>query len=196
MIDKIEIKKTDNGQDKFWLKPFFDYQEHILNLWQKMSPAWILPACERYERVSANKLRLDTQKIWAAIYNNNSMFVPWLSGAKTEPYIDIIEEETRFKIIADVPGVNAEGLKIECTDDALTIQGYRIRETPNEKGYIRSECCHGHFSRTIALPADADVDHATAKLDKNVLKIEIPKRSVLLDGLRDLKAKSEIKAVA
>lgn len=196
MNNKIQVRKSDNQKNNFWLSPFFDYQQKMLHSMQKISPAWILPACEKYEMSNFDLFRRESQKIWSSVYNGKSMFMPWLTGSKTEPYIDIVEEETRFKVFADVPGVDANTLKIEYTDDALIIEGYRARHIENDRKYIRNECCHGHFSRTIALPADADLEHMTANLDKNVLEIEIPKRVSLPESTERLKTNDTIKAVA
>ena len=54
---------------------------------------------------------------------------------------------------ADLPGLNKDDVKVDVTDDAITIQGERKREQKEEReGVYRSERSYGSFTRVIPLP--------------------------------------------
>ena len=79
----------------------------------------------------------------------------------------------------DLPGMAREDIKVEVTDETLTIEGERRHtEEKEEKGYYRSERSYGRFARTIALPEGADATTAKAEFKNGVLEValDLPKR--------------------
>lgn len=93
------------------------------------------------------------------------------------PAVDIKEEEARFLIRADVPGVDAADLDITMTDGVLSVQGKReSRKEDNEAGYGRTERIHGRFKRSFSLPDTADPNRIEAGYQNGVLEISIPKQ--------------------
>jgi HSP20 family protein len=94
--------------------------------------------------------------------------------ANFAPRLEIFERQGKFVVRAELPGVTKDDVKVEMTNDALTIQGER-RQSHEEKkeGYYRSECSYGTFSRTIPLPEGVKADTATAKFQNGILEIEL-----------------------
>jgi len=69
------------------------------------------------------------------------------------PAVDIREEENRYVLEADIPGVASEDLDITLEDSVLTIKGERtINSEENSAGYRRRERTHGSFVRQFTLP--------------------------------------------
>ena len=92
------------------------------------------------------------------------------------PAVDIKEEENRFLIIADLPGVDPKDIEITMEDGVLTIRGERLEESREEKeGYKRVERVSGTFYRRFSLPDSADADKIEAKGRNGVLEISLPK---------------------
>jgi HSP20 family protein len=90
------------------------------------------------------------------------------------PHIEVFERDGKFFVSADLPGVKKEDVKVEITQDAVTIQGQRKQEkTSNERGFYRSERSYGSFYRTIPLPDGANTENASATFRDGVLQIEI-----------------------
>ena len=76
---------------------------------------------------------------------------------------------------ADLPGLSRDDVKVDVTDDAITIQGERRREHEDERGGVyRSERSYGSFQRVIALPEGAITDQAKASFRDGVLEITMP----------------------
>jgi HSP20 family protein len=93
------------------------------------------------------------------------------------PRVDIKEEEKRFVILADIPGVEPKDIEISMDKGILSIKGERKSETTEQSSKLsRSECSYGAFYRRFALPDSADADGISANGKHGVLEISIPKR--------------------
>ena len=93
------------------------------------------------------------------------------------PRVDIKEEEKRFVILADVPGVEPKDIEVSMDKGVLSIKGERKSESHEENGSLtRVERLHGLFHRRFALPDSADADGITAVGKHGVLEISIPKK--------------------
>jgi HSP20 family protein len=91
------------------------------------------------------------------------------------PQIEAFERKGEFIVRADLPGLNKDNVKVDITDDTLTIQGERKQEhEENREGYHRSERSYGSFCRTIPLPEGANTDEAKASFRDGVLEISMP----------------------
>ena len=103
--------------------------------------------------------------------NSNVVTSQW------RPAVDIKEEENRFLIQADVPGVDPKDIEITMENGVLTIRGERTGETKKEgEGYSRVERVRGSFYRRFSLPDTADADRIEAQGKHGVLEIVIPKK--------------------
>ncbi|HKI19597.1 MAG TPA: Hsp20/alpha crystallin family protein, partial [Isosphaeraceae bacterium] len=88
---------------------------------------------------------------------------------------DVIEREGQFVVRADLPGMNKEDVKVEVTEDAITIEGERKNEKKEEReGYYYCECSYGSFYRAIPLPEGAEASRATAEFRNGVLEVTVP----------------------
>ena len=93
------------------------------------------------------------------------------------PTVDIKEEENRFVVFADIPGVDPKDIEITMDKGVLTIRGERKHESKEEReGYKRIERARGTFYRRFALPDTADVDNVSARGNNGVLEVVIPKQ--------------------
>jgi HSP20 family protein len=96
-------------------------------------------------------------------------------SATWAPPIEAFEKDGQFVVRADLPGLAPEDVRIDATDDSITIEGERRSETEGEEGGVyRSERAYGRFSRTIPLPEGAKLDEAHARFENGVLEISLP----------------------
>ena len=96
-------------------------------------------------------------------------------GGAWSPAIEVRERNNNVEITAELPGLNKDDVKIECTNDAIVIEGEKRQERETEeRGYRRSERTYGHFYREIPLPEGADVEKAKADFKNGVLQIQVP----------------------
>jgi HSP20 family protein len=88
------------------------------------------------------------------------------------PQVEVFERENQLVVRADLPGLNKEDVKVEVTDDAITISGERKREHEEKgEGFYRSERSYGSFYRSIPLPEGVNADEADATFRNGVLEI-------------------------
>jgi len=93
------------------------------------------------------------------------------------PAVDIKEEEKRFVIHADIPGVEPQDIEVHMENGMLTIKGERNTQTEQDReGYKRVERVHGSFYRRFSLPDTADAEKISAKSNNGVLEVVIPKQ--------------------
>ena len=107
------------------------------------------------------------------------------------PQLDISDDANRYEISLDVPGMNESDLSLEVRDDVLTIKGHKEeRSEDRDKHYYRVERSYGSFQRTLALPDDANADEIRARLEKGVLKLEIPRRETASGDVKRISVSS------
>jgi HSP20 family protein len=92
------------------------------------------------------------------------------------PRIDVIDEEARVLVRAEVPGVEKDDLEITLTDDSVILAGKTRHEERKEEGeMLYHERREGEFKRTIVLPARIDGEKAKAHYRDGMLELTLPK---------------------
>ncbi|MGQ0633916.1 MAG: Hsp20/alpha crystallin family protein [Planctomycetaceae bacterium] len=91
------------------------------------------------------------------------------------PFVDIVETEQALLLIADVPGVDEQGVDVTIEKNVLTLRGAVAAETPagHELGY--EEYGIGDYERSFTLPNEIDRDGIRAEIKDGVLKLTLPK---------------------
>ena len=103
---------------------------------------------------------------------------PVTSNVAWLPSVDVSEEENRFVLQVDLPGVDSKNIEITAEKGVLTIKGERKSESKKtEAGYERVERVAGTFLRRFTLPETAQADGITAKQANGVLEVSIPKQA-------------------
>src|SRR5262249_9903903 len=77
------------------------------------------------------------------------------------PAVDVVEDEQKFELYADLPGVAQEDLDVQVEKNVLTIKGTRKLERKGERAA-------GAFSRSFTLPKQVDVEQIAASLKDGV----------------------------
>jgi HSP20 family protein len=88
------------------------------------------------------------------------------------PKVEVLQHNGELTVRADLPGLKKDDVKVELTDEGLTISGERKEEKEEKReGYYRSERSYGSFYRYIPLPEGVKTDGATAKFRDGVLEV-------------------------
>jgi HSP20 family protein len=91
------------------------------------------------------------------------------------PEVEVFHRNNELVVRADLPGLTKDDIKVDVTEDRITLQGERKREHEEEKGGIyRSERSYGSFYREIPLPEGTITDQAKANFRDGVLEITMP----------------------
>jgi HSP20 family protein len=94
-----------------------------------------------------------------------------------KPPVDVFENDDRYILRADLPGLTSSDVDIEVEDGTLVLRGERKPDpgVPSES-YLRTERPHGRFSLQLALPPSIDRHGIRASHAAGVLEIVLPKR--------------------
>jgi len=92
------------------------------------------------------------------------------------PALDVRENEERFEVTMDLPGLHPEQVSVTFEDGMLSVTGRRELAS-DEKGetWHRIERSYGTFARSIRLPQTADTERIEASFDNGVLTVAVPK---------------------
>lgn len=96
--------------------------------------------------------------------------------APTTPYLDLIDTPGEFILIADLPGVEKEGLSVDVTSESVTITVTFPEGMDGEDiNYIKRERGSGEVTRTLKLPDEIKIKEANANFEESILTIKLPK---------------------
>lgn len=96
--------------------------------------------------------------------------------ANFAPAIDVSEEDDRYEVLAELPGVSMKDIDITVHGNTLTISGEKkeVKERKQDK-YNYTERFYGSFRRDLTLPENIKVDDIKAEVRDGVLKVCLPK---------------------
>lgn len=92
--------------------------------------------------------------------------------------VDIRENDDAYKVEADLPGLSKEDIKLDYTDNVLSIRAHQEMETEEkdtESNYIRRERSSRSYSRQFLLE-NVDAEAIKANFENGVLTLDLPKK--------------------
>ena len=98
----------------------------------------------------------------------------------TAPAINVIENDTDYKVEVAAPGMTKEDFNVHLGEDnELVITMEKKNETKDDgnKKYLRREFSYSKFEQAFVLPDDVEKDKISANVTDGVLTIELPKRT-------------------
>ena len=133
------------------------------------------------ELVNVNERR----PFWAPFSDFDDLFEGLLSPRRVSrsvegalvPAIDVSENDSEYKIRAEIPGVKKEDLHVSVQDGVLTINAESKYEDEEKKEgrVIRQERRYGKFVRSMRLGKDVDSSKVKAEYKDGVLELSLPK---------------------
>lgn len=125
--------------------------------------------------VTYNQLRNLLNTDWDFDRETRSHFNRGWNGRGTFPVrMDLVKDEDGFKIVAEVPGMDKDQIKIMVENDVLTISGERKRNGEEKRDVLRSERFYGNFTRSFSLPENIDKSGISADYSNGLLEVTLP----------------------
>jgi HSP20 family protein len=91
------------------------------------------------------------------------------------PAIDVIRQEGRLVVRAEVPGIKPEEIEIKAGDGVLTLSGkHEEDKEEKEADFVRRERRYGAFTRNVPLPDGVDPHAITATTHDGILEVTVP----------------------
>lgn len=128
--------------------------------------------------------------VWDPFYNVRSDFERLLSdffpssikklwGYETpvfEPAIDVLENEDKIMVKAELPGISKDEIKLEVHENRLTIKGeHKVEKEEKKEDFYRKEIELGSFYRVVELPSEVEAGSAAASMKDGILEISLKK---------------------
>lgn len=125
-----------------------------------------------------------TTDVWGLQSDINRLFDAFMMpfertvvGKNLAPKLDVAEMKDKYEIKAELPGIDEKDIDVSMDDGVLTISGEKKAEAESDdKGYYLKECSYGSFSRSIRMPENIAEDKISAKYNKGVLTVDVPKK--------------------
>ena len=90
------------------------------------------------------------------------------------PQVEMLQHNGELIVRADLPGLTKDDVKVEVTDNAITIEGERRGEKEEKReGFYRSERSYGKFYRRLPIPEGVNIKDAEATFQNGVLEVKM-----------------------
>jgi HSP20 family protein len=99
-----------------------------------------------------------------------------LPGSEWCPHADVYEDGRDLVVVVEVPGLDAESLRVAFRDHELILSGERRNPSPG--GGVSFHCLErpsGRFERVLPLDIPVDVSRASARLSEGLLTVTLPR---------------------
>jgi len=93
------------------------------------------------------------------------------------PFVDIFEDTGGITLLADMPGVSRDHLKIEVDKDVLLVEGDAKIEMPENMEALYADVRLTRYRRSFGLSGELATGEIEASLKDGVLNVRIPKRA-------------------
>jgi HSP20 family protein len=98
------------------------------------------------------------------------------AAAAWVPAVDVFEDADAIRLVAEVPGVSPEDVKISHENNVLTIRGTKQQTAGKRTERVhRYERAYGAFARSFTVPTTVDVHAIRANYEHGVLTVTLPK---------------------
>lgn len=105
--------------------------------------------------------------------------------------IDLQDEGSSLKMIADVPGVELTDMILTVTSHYLSLAGEKKAEFgEHDQKHCQMERRYGYFRRVVPLPCEVDKDHVDASYKDGVLVVSLPKSKAAIAEEKKLQVKA------
>ncbi len=94
------------------------------------------------------------------------------------PLADVYEDDDKFTITLEIPGVSEKDLNVTLEGNVLTVRAERQFSKENKaRNFQRLERAYGMFARSFTLPTIVDPNSIAAHYEHGVLELYLTKRT-------------------
>jgi len=99
-----------------------------------------------------------------------------VSSREVFPVADVKEDEDKYTVTVEVPGIDQKNLKIKMKDSSLLVEGEKKEESKEEgESYLRVERSYGNFRRVFNFDSQLDSEKVNAEFKDGILTVTLPK---------------------
>ncbi len=139
----------------------------------------VVPTTRRSNLVTRNN---DMYSLFDDIFNDAFFSTPSIGNGSFK--VDIMDQEDKFVIEAELPGINKDNLSVDYKDNQLTIKVEKSEENVDEKAkYIHKERHSTTLQRVFRMKG-VNREGLKAKLDNGILTIIAPKLDEVINSYK------------
>jgi len=121
--------------------------------------------------------RADPFEIIDRVFDSDAFFGGPIGGSFRSPAVDVREDEGRYLIEAELPGLSEKDVKLELKDGVLSLSTAKSEEKKDEgKKWLRRERREFSFQRSFELPEDVDGEKIEASFKDGLLTVLLPRK--------------------
>lgn len=147
----------------------------------RMSQGSSVPASTRFQR-SMDQFYRETDRLFGDMFQDfgfGGQLTPLDRSQFLRPQVDIGANEKEYSITIEVPGINEKDVKIEVSENTMTIRGEKRQEKEEDsKEFYRMERSYGSFQRVLSLPDDAEKNEINATFKNGVIYVTMPRKAL------------------
>ena len=91
------------------------------------------------------------------------------------PKVNVVELDNSVEIVAEIPGLKKEDVRVEIVGDSLVIAGSAAKQNEVKGTYIRRELKRSAFKRSFILGDTLNKETIDAKFEDGILKVTVQK---------------------
>lgn len=124
--------------------------------------------------VELSRLQSELNRLFASFVESNQG--AGAAATAWDPNVDVMDDGERLRLLIEVPGVDAEDVRITVRGRVLTVRGTKKGRTRTREG-IRFFCMEryfGGFVKSVPLPRAVNTHQARTLLKDGLLEIVLP----------------------
>jgi len=122
-----------------------------------------------------NRVRYGVDRLFESMVPSFVRNIGLSDSTLSGPALNVIEDDNRLFVEAELPGVALSDIEITVADNTLTISGSRTLSNLDDANALRQERGDFVFERSLALPTQVEVDAVEARMTNGVLRVTLPK---------------------
>ena len=126
-----------------------------------------------------DRIREERDRHFGEFSRSSREFLDRVVPSLEEPLCDVSETDNEVMVVADLPGVEKENIKITATEDSLEISAqFKKVEEIKKPRFIRHERRYERFYRRISLPTKVKPEQTKSSYHNGILEVRLSKAEV------------------
>jgi HSP20 family protein len=122
-----------------------------------------------------NRVRYGVDRLFESMVPSFVRNIGLSDSTLSGPALNVIEDDNRLFVEAELPGVALSDIEITVADNTLTISGSRTLSNLDDANALRQERGDFVFERSVTLSTQVEVDAVEARMTNGVLRVTLPK---------------------
>jgi HSP20 family protein len=141
--------------------------------------------------VELSRLQGELNRLFAAFVETNDKGAT--PASSWDPNVDVVDDGESIRILAELPGVEAEDVRVSIRGRVVMIRGTKKGRVRTKEGmrFFCMERYFGSFVKSIPLPRPVNSHHARTRIQNGLLEVFLPRVPDLREKEIEIPVRSE-----